>query len=138
MLPRLKQGKDLRRGLLGITPQGTDVYNAAPVIGAIQPDSAAARAGMQVGDKIVEINGKTIPNYSTLQHVLGPMYEGDEVTVKVMRGDKEQEFKGVKLLGTVDRVRQRLPRHPADARRSGPGRRGPLRLSRRARPTSRD
>src|SRR4029079_4955080 len=51
VVPRLKQGQDLRRGLLGITPQGTDVYNAPPVIGAIQPDSAAARAGMQVGDK---------------------------------------------------------------------------------------
>ena len=101
VLPRLKQGKDLRRGLLGVTPQGTDVYNAAPIIGAIQPDSAASRAGIQVGDKILEINGKKIPNYSTLQHVLGPMYEGDEIAVKVMRGDKEHEFKSVKLLGTA-------------------------------------
>ena len=62
VLPRLKQGQDLRRGLLGVNPQGTDVYNAAPVIGAIQPDSAAARAGIQVGDRILEINGKKIPN----------------------------------------------------------------------------
>jgi S1-C subfamily serine protease/dienelactone hydrolase len=101
VVPRLKQGQDLRRGLLGITPQGTDVYNAEPVIGAIQPDSAAARAGLQVGDKILEINGKKIPNYSTLQHVLGPMYDGDEISLTVMRGDKEMAFKGVKLLGTA-------------------------------------
>jgi S1-C subfamily serine protease/predicted esterase len=100
VLPRLKKGQDLKRGLLGINPQGNDVYNAAPVIGAIQPDSAAARAGMQVGDKILELNNKKIPNFSTLQHVLGPMYDGDEVTVKVMRGDKEQVFKDVKLQGT--------------------------------------
>ena len=100
-LPRLKEGKDLRRGLLGISPQGTDVYNAAPVIGAIQPDSAAARAGLAIGDKIVEINGKKIPNYSTLQHVMGPLYEGDEIVLKVMRGDKEMEFKNIKLAGTV-------------------------------------
>ncbi|MCI0704506.1 MAG: PDZ domain-containing protein [Planctomycetia bacterium] len=101
VIPRLKEGKDLKRGLLGISPQGADVYNSAPVIGAIQPDSAAARAGMQVGDKILEVNGKKIPNYSTLQHVLGPLYEGDELVVKVMRGDKEIEFKGVKLHGTT-------------------------------------
>jgi serine protease Do len=101
VLPRLKKGEELRRGLLGITPQGTDVYNAAPVIGSIQPDSAASRAGIQVGDKILEINGKKIPNYSTLQHVLGPMYEGDEIALKTMRGDKEMEFKGIKLLGTA-------------------------------------
>src|SRR5262245_39799701 len=101
VLPRLKEGKDLRRGLLGITPQGSDVYNAPPVVGAIQPDSAAASAGMQVGDKILEVNGKKIPNYSTLQHVLGPMYDGDEITVKVSRSDKDQEFKGVNLQGTA-------------------------------------
>ena len=100
VLTRLKDGKDLKRGFLGINPQGTDAYNLPPIVGAIQPDSAAARAGMQVGDKILEINGKKIPNFSTLQHVLGPMYEGDEVTIKLLRGDKDQELKGVKLLGT--------------------------------------
>jgi S1-C subfamily serine protease/predicted esterase len=100
-LPRLKQGKDLKRGLLGINPQGTDQYTTAPVIGAIQPDSAAARAGMQVGDKILEIDGKPIPNFSTVQHVLGPKYDGDTVTVKVSRGGKDVEFKGVTLLGTA-------------------------------------
>ena len=29
------------------------------------------------------------------------MYEGDEIALKVKRGDKEMEFKGVKLLGTA-------------------------------------
>ena len=101
VLARLKGGKDLRRGLLGVSPQGADVYNAAPLIGAIQPDSAASRAGLLIGDKITEINGKKIPNYSTLQHVMGPLYEGDEVNLKVTRGDKEMEFKGVKLLGVA-------------------------------------
>jgi S1-C subfamily serine protease len=101
VLPRLKEGKELRRGLLGIMPQGTDSYNAAPSIGAIQPESAAAKAGLKVGDIILELNGKKIPNYSTLQHVLGPMYEGDEVALKVKRGDKEMDFNGIKLLGTV-------------------------------------
>jgi serine protease Do len=101
VLPQLKSGKDLRRGLLGIFPQGTDTYNAPATIGAVQPDSAAARAGIKIGDTIVELNGKKIPNFSVLQHVLGPMYEGDEVVVKVKRGDKEMEIKGVKLLGTA-------------------------------------
>lgn len=101
VLPRLKQGQDLKRGLLGINLQGTDRYKTPPVVGAVQPDSAAARAGIQVGDKIIEINGKKIPNYSTLQHVLGPLYEGDEISLKVSRGDKEQEFKGIRLTGTT-------------------------------------
>ena len=100
VLPRLKSGENLRRGLLGITPQGTDAYNAPAVIGTVQPDSAAAKAGLQAGDKILEVNGKPVPNFSTLQHVLGPLYDGDEITVKVARGEKELQFNGVKLLGT--------------------------------------
>lgn len=101
VLPRLKAGEKLRRGLLGITPQGTDLYTTAAVVGGVQPDSAAAKAGIQPGDTILEINGRRIPNFSTLQHVLGPLYEGDEVTVKVSRGGQELEFKGIKLLGTA-------------------------------------
>jgi S1-C subfamily serine protease/predicted esterase len=101
VVPRLKEGKDLRRGLLGITPQGSDQYGTQPVIGAVQPDSAAARAGIQVGDKIVEIDDRPIPNYSTLQHALGPKYEGEKVQVKVMRGDKPVEFPSITLLGSL-------------------------------------
>jgi serine protease Do len=141
VLPRLKQGQDLRRGLLGVTPQSADVYNAAPVIGSVQPDSAAARAGIRAGDTILEINGKRIPNYSTLQHVLGPMYEGDEIALKTKRGDKEVVHKGVKLLGTATayvnaffgilpirddpgpgvEVRHVYPKSPADAAGLKPG-----------------
>ncbi|MBA4067709.1 MAG: hypothetical protein C0501_29195 [Isosphaera sp.] len=99
VLPRLKKGADLKRGLLGINPQGP-TYNAAPVVGAVQPDSAAARAGIQAGDTIREIDGKPVPDFNTVQHVLGPRYDGDVITVKVSRGGKDIEFKGVTLLGT--------------------------------------
>jgi S1-C subfamily serine protease len=120
VLPRLKEGKDLRRGLLGITPQSAGVYNPA-VVGSIQPDSAAARAGLQVGDTIVEINGHKVPTYSALQHVMGPLYEGDELSLKVTRGGKEVEFKGGEAARHRDRVRERVLRRAADARRPGPG-----------------
>jgi S1-C subfamily serine protease/predicted esterase len=100
-LPALKKGDALRRGLLGINPQGSDVYNARPVIGAVQPDSAADRAGLKVGDTIVAIDDKPVPNFSTVQHVLGPKYEGDVVKIKVLRGDKDLEFPKVTLLGTA-------------------------------------
>lgn len=105
VLPKLKEGtvdkpRTLRRGLLGITPQGAGMY-VAPTVGAVQPDSAAARAGVQVGDTITEINGAKVPTFSALQHVMGPLYEDDELSLKVTRGGKEVEFKSVKLLGTI-------------------------------------
>lgn len=99
-LPVLKQGKNLRPGILGIYPQSTEAYSAQPVIGSIQPDSAAARAGLKVGDKLVAIDDKAIPNLSTMQHVLGPKYEGDTIKVKVVREGKELEVPNLTLLGT--------------------------------------
>jgi len=100
-LPELKKGTNLRRGLLGINPKSADAYNSKPVIGAIQPDSAADRAGLKVDDAILSIDGKPVPNFSTVQHILGPKYEGDIVQLKVRRGDKELEFAKVQLLGTA-------------------------------------
>jgi S1-C subfamily serine protease len=101
VVPKLREGKDLRRGLLGITPQSTELYNAAVVIGTISPDSAAAKAGMKVGDKVVSIGGKPVPHFTALQHVLGPKYEGDVVDVKVLRDGNDMDFPGVKLSGAV-------------------------------------
>jgi S1-C subfamily serine protease/predicted esterase len=101
VLPRLKQGKDLRRGLLGITAQSPDQYTAAVVIGSVAPDSAAAKAGLKTGDRIVTLDGKPVANYTQLQHVMGPKYEGDTLAVKVVRDGKEIEFKSVTLSGAV-------------------------------------
>jgi S1-C subfamily serine protease len=98
-LPDLKK-KDLRRGLTGIITDTSDEYTAPPVVSAVQPDSAAARAGIQVGDKVVAVDGKPVPNVSALEHAVGPKYEGDTIAVKVQRGDKEVDVPKVVLLGT--------------------------------------
>ncbi len=103
VLPRLKtlpEGQSLKRGLLGITPQGNDLYGGPPAIGSVLPDSAAARAGLQPGDVILEINGRPVPHYTALQHILGPLYEGDVVSLKIRRGDKELTFPRIELLGS--------------------------------------
>jgi S1-C subfamily serine protease/predicted esterase len=102
VLPRLKNGTDLRRGILGVIPkEPNELYNVAFTVGQVSPDSAALKAGIKEGDKIVAIDGKPIPHYSALQHALGPKYEGDAVTVTVKRGDEEVEFKDVQLTGAV-------------------------------------
>src|SRR4051812_28756966 len=66
-LPRLRKGKDLRRGLLGITPRAPDdTYNAPVVLGTVAPDSAAARAGIKAGDTITALDGRPVANFSRL------------------------------------------------------------------------
>jgi S1-C subfamily serine protease/dienelactone hydrolase len=94
-LPRLKQGKDLKRGLLGVTMQSKDEYSVVPTIGTVNPGSAAEKAGLKVGDVIQAVDGKDVRNHAQLMHKLGSKYEGDTVTVKIKRGMEEMTIKVV-------------------------------------------
>ncbi len=106
VLPRLKQGKDLKKGLLGVTIKGTDQYAVAPVIDTVAPGSAAEKAGIKAGDTIIAIEDKPVASQAQMRHQLGLRYEGDAVTVKVKRGDKELAFPGVVLSGQLAANRQ--------------------------------
>jgi serine protease Do len=102
VLPKLKAGKDLRRGLLGVTPkEAGELYNLPATIGTVSVDSAAAKAGLKPGDTIIKFDGKPVPHFSALQHFLGPKYENDVISLVVKRGDKEVEFKNLSLSGAV-------------------------------------
>lgn len=100
ILPRLKQGKDLKAGLLGVTMQTQDMYAVEPTVGSVAPGSAAERVGIKAGDKIVEVEGKKVNNHAQLRHQLGKRYEGDTITLKVLRGAETVEFKAV-LVGAA-------------------------------------
>jgi S1-C subfamily serine protease/predicted esterase len=100
-LPRLKDGKDLRRGRLGITPKTAEQYGVPPTIGAVAPESPAAKAGIQSGDVILEIDGTPVSDYTQLQTVLGPKYEGDVVALKLRRGKEEIKLQGLTLMGDL-------------------------------------
>lgn len=106
VLPRLKQGKDLKKGLLGVNMKGTDQYAIAPVIDSVAPGSAAEKAGIKAGDTIIAIDDKPVASQAQLRHQLGLRYEGDAVTVKVKRDDKEKVFPGVVLSSQVAAYRQ--------------------------------
>jgi S1-C subfamily serine protease len=101
VLARLKQGQNLNRGLLGVTLQSADIYGAAPVVQSVAPESAAAGAGIQPGDTITEIDGVTVVRQAQILHLLGNKYEGDSVSVKVKRGDKETSLPNLKLTGLL-------------------------------------
>jgi S1-C subfamily serine protease/predicted esterase len=98
---RLKQGKDLKKGLLGIQVQNPDIYGVPSTIGTVAKDSPADKAGIKAGDVIVAIDGHPVNNQAQVLHQLGTRYEGDKVTVKVKRGNEEKTFADVVLSGTV-------------------------------------
>jgi S1-C subfamily serine protease/predicted esterase len=101
VLPKLKQGKDLRKGILGVNLRNTDIYAAAPTIVTVAPESAAAHAGIKPGDVITEIDGVKVARQAQMLHLLGSKYEGDAVAVKVRRGKEEIGFANLKLSGPL-------------------------------------
>ena len=91
VLDRLKTGKDLLPGLLGITLKRADPYATAAVIDRVRYNSPAGKAGFQPGDTIVEIDGKKIARIVQVKHVLGNRYAEDKLQVVVRR--KQQLIK---------------------------------------------
>src|SRR6195952_2057384 len=59
----------------------------------VEADSAAAKAGFQVGDIVTVIDGKTIGSFSDMQRLVG-VHAGDELTFTIKRGDSALQLKG--------------------------------------------
>jgi len=59
----------------------------------IEANSAAARAGFQVGDIVTAIDGKTIGSFSDMQRIVG-IHAGDQLTFTVKRGDSTLQLQG--------------------------------------------
>lgn len=58
----------------------------APVIGQVQADSAAAAAGLEAGDRVVEAQGQPVARFQDLQRIVR-LTVGEPVTLVVRRGD---------------------------------------------------
>ncbi len=96
-----------------------------PVVGAIDPGSPAARAGIAPGDEIVAIDGRPVPTWedASYQIVLRPE---QELKLRLRRGADEREAavrsetQTVHRIGSIGvhplvRVGQVLPGQPAEA-----------------------
>jgi len=113
------------RGYLGVGIQGVNRERAdalgldrpvGALVNRVEPDSAADRAGVEVGDVILEVNGRAIEVHTDLPPVIGSIRPGEEVVLTVSRWGKTRE-----LTATLDELEQD-PQTDAD---SGPSERAP-------------
>ena len=65
--------------------------NLIPVIGEMQPDSAARAAGLVTGDKITALNDKKITYWDEIKPIIKES-KGSDVKVLVLRGQEEKVF----------------------------------------------
>jgi regulator of sigma E protease len=62
------------------------------VVGAIVPDTAAAEAGLQPGDRILSVAGRDTPNFDDIRSVVA-LRPNETVSVHFERGDAVREVK---------------------------------------------
>src|SRR5262249_31053588 len=66
--------------------------------GLVAPGSTAEAAGIKPGDVLKELDGKPIANEAQMRIVLATKYEGDTITVKLLRDKEEVTLPNLKLL----------------------------------------
>ena len=94
----------VQRGVLGVMirsvdgnlakEKGLDVTKGAYVDSLLE-NSAAAAAGVQAGDVVVEVEGRPVQSSSELQELIARHRPGDKVAVKVDRQGKMKAFEVV-------------------------------------------
>ena len=89
----------VRRGLLGVnignvTPEIAETLgladNSGALVSRVQADSAAEKAGIQVADVIVSIDGTRLRDSGSLRNAIGLLPPGQRVTVGLIRDGREQ------------------------------------------------
>ena len=89
----LKNGK-VTRGRLGILPQDVTPTIArqfgvkdseGALVGEVEADSPAQRAGLKTGDIILDVNGKEVTDANQLRNMISSMQPGSNVDLKIWR-----------------------------------------------------
>ena len=76
----------------GSIPDFTELPNGVR-FADVRPGSPAAKAGLRAGDILTEFDGKPIQNLYDFTYALRARHPGQEVLVKVLRGDQTIEAK---------------------------------------------
>jgi serine protease Do len=121
VMERLINFGKVTRGFLGvgiqsITPELAEQFNLAGQEGALvteaQPDGPGAKAGIQSGDVIREVNGKKVADSQQLRLMISQMAPGTKVTLKVLRAEgngKPTEHTVTATLGSLPNSRGNTP-----------------------------
>jgi serine protease Do len=105
-VPLRKGGRDLSRsGYLGILlAEATE--EGGVKISEVMPDTAAAKAGLKANDVVLLLGGKPVKDVPGFIESVGEHKPGEEVVLRIKRGDQEKEIKAT------------LGKRPADATRA--------------------
>ena len=89
------------RGVLGVAVGTPSAPAQGALVARVVTDSAAARAGVQPHDLIIEVDSQPVAAASDLTTYVGSRHAGDRITLTVMRFDGVKPER-VRLVATLD------------------------------------
>jgi serine protease Do len=79
-------------GIADVTPENAKFFDESTATGGVvtqvEPDSPGAKAGLQIGDVITEIDGQKVSDAGELQVLVGQKQPGSKIMLKVLREGK--------------------------------------------------
>lgn len=88
-------GERLERAVLGITGTGVESGQAGALVTGVSPGSGADRAGIQIGDVIVEVEGVTVRSIQDVAAQVRRHRPGDTVSIVLLRAGERIELEAV-------------------------------------------
>jgi putative serine protease PepD len=88
IIDQLRATGTVSHAYLGV--QTGDAQGAGAQVGAVTAGGPAANGGLQQGDVITALGGKSVDDSSALSSLVDEHKAGDSVEVKVTRGGKQQ------------------------------------------------
>src|SRR5215471_3210587 len=83
-------------GIADVTPENAKFFGDSAATGGVvtqvEPDSPGAKAGLQVGDVITEVNGQKVNDSGELQVYVGQQKPGTKVELTVLRDGKSMNI----------------------------------------------
>ena len=100
---RVRLGVDVQ----ALSPQLANYFGVddGVLVSSVEEESAEADAGLQAGDVITSVDGRSVEDSASLRRRLSAADPGEEVSIGVTRAGRELE-----LTATLDQDRGRRPR----------------------------
>jgi serine protease DegQ len=101
VIRQLREFGEVQRGQLGVVIQDIDPNLAqafqlqqkqGAVLIEIQANSAAAKAGLQIGDVVLSINQRPVNNAADLRNQIGLLRIGETATLSIIRDGKQRQI----------------------------------------------